>query len=250
MAELGRVILNGQHQVTVDADPSVDPVDAPLGSIALLSPGLTTFYTKTGSNNSDWLLGGAGGIAGPQGDTGIAGPTGFKGPTGPQGLGETGLRGETGLQGTLGETGPQGPTGAFGGPQGETGVQGILGETGVQGIQGIQGITGVQGETGIATSLILDVYNDDHSHAAAISASVAFALIDGSLSFANINTTSNTGVDPSVNFEHAHNITVTYDSANARFDYIVGSNHSAPFDHIVRQSPKDGATGPQGETGA
>ncbi len=249
MAELGRVILNGQHQVTVNADPtSGGGIAAPLGSLAFFG---ATYYSKTGSLDTEWLLGASGGIAGPVGATGLLGPTGIIGDTGVQGIGETGLDGITGVQGIDGETGLVGETGAFGGPQGDTGVAG-LGVTGFQGVTGIQGITGVgedgdQGVTGVGVGIILDLAGLDHSQSAILDPLDALSLIDGTLFFVNLNSTvANTGMFPT----HTHLITVTYNSVTGQFQYAIGGgNHAPPNDHVIRTTPLDGFTGVQGDTG-
>ena len=249
MAELGRVILNGQHQVTVNADPtSGGGIAAPLGSLAFFG---ATYYSKTGSLDTEWLLGASGGIAGPIGSTGLFGPTGIIGETGIQGIGETGLDGITGVQGIDGETGIVGETGAFGGPQGDTGigVTGFQGVTGAQGITGIEGPEGegIQGVTGLGVGIILDLVGLDHSQSAMLGASDALGLIDGTLFFVNLNSTqANTISFPT----HTHLITVTYNVVTGQFQYVIGGgNHAPPNDHTVRTTPLDGFTGVQGNTG-
>lgn len=246
MAELGRIILNGVHQITVNADPtSGGGISAPLGSLAFFG---SIYYTKTGNLDTDWLLGGAGGIQGPQGATGLVGPTGYQGDTGIQGLGETGLQGSTGLQGPIGETGLIGPTGAFGGPAGPTGVQGEtgVGATGAQGETGIDGETGVQGVTGLSIGVLLALAGADHTHQAYLPASAALGLMQGTLLFYNLNTdTANTGLYPT----HLHLVTVTYNFSTNMFNYVVQGNHLAPDDHTVLTFPINGATGLQGATG-
>jgi len=75
-------------------------------------------------------LGGAQGVAGPQGDPGaqgVAGPTGAKGDAGEQG--PIGPAGPQGVKGDPGDVGPQGLQGDTG-PQGEVGPQGPPGEGG------------------------------------------------------------------------------------------------------------------------
>lgn len=249
MAELGRIILNGVHQVTVNADPSVDPIAAPLGSLAFFG---ATYYTKTGNLDTDWLLGGAGGIAGPQGTTGLIGPTGYQGETGIQGLGETGLQGPTGIQGIDGVTGIQGPTGAFGGPQGATGFIGATGIQGPQGLTGAQGFTGAEGEegevgsTGISPGVFILLEGADHQHSMVIPLDQALALMDGSLGFYSADATfANTIAYPS----HTHFVTILWDGVG-KFFYAgsINDNHSSPDDHTLSTYPT-GATGIQGETG-
>lgn len=53
MAVLGQITLNEILLIEVDAAPNVSPVDAPIGSIAIMTDG-SGIYQKTGPSNIDW----------------------------------------------------------------------------------------------------------------------------------------------------------------------------------------------------
>lgn len=55
MALKGRITVDETHIVEVDADPSMDGVDAPLSSIALLDDDISgKAWIKTGPSSTDW----------------------------------------------------------------------------------------------------------------------------------------------------------------------------------------------------
>ena len=55
MAILGEITVNEVLILEVDVSPSIDPVDAPIGSIAVVTDG-SAVYHKFGPGTSDWAV--------------------------------------------------------------------------------------------------------------------------------------------------------------------------------------------------
>jgi hypothetical protein len=110
--------------------------------------GITGQTGPTGPTGPQGVTGNTGAI-GATGPQGVAGQTGATGPTGTQGVtGNTGATGATGAAGIAGQTGPTGAVGADSAVPGPTGPTGPIGQTGATGSQGIAGQTGPTGPNG------------------------------------------------------------------------------------------------------
>ena len=204
------------------------------------------------------LYGGTGGtgIAGPPGPTGPTGglgPTGDSGPTGATGgdgpTGPTGLDGATGPTGDAGATGGAGPTGADGatGPAGATGDAGPTGPSGAAGYVGY-GVFTYKNELPMAdnewTLTMGLVLGNDPTQQPFLNSIISLLDVSG------------TALIIATQGSSSAQFSVSEYSQNSNYYTFYGAMSIQPFwaaaatTFYVYPAPQQGATGPEGPTGA